>query len=207
MAITTYDELVAAIPKWAERKDISSDQIKEFISMAEADTSHMLRVPAMEFNTLLPVSNKSIIIPPDMLELRALTWQGQFQTRLQYLPWDEFVAADANQNTTNVMYYSRQGNIWFLTGDPGDGATILCNYFGYIDALSTSNQQNWLIGMSPMVYLFGGLKYLYEFTMEQERAAYWGAKFIGEINKLQAIADNAEYRGSAIAIRQYPTGV
>ena len=40
--------------------------------------------------------------------------------------------------------------------------------------------------------------------MNLERAAYWDDKFMKEINKLAAIADLAEQRGSSLAVRQIP---
>lgn len=171
MALSTYNDIKTAIPQWAERSDISSDLIDQFIYMTEADAYQQLRVPAMEFQELLTLDQGRVIIPFDFLELRRLTWEGDGETVLQYLPWDQFVTVNSNPGST-PMYFSRQGANWFISGDPGDGKNILCHYYRYFDPLTSTNTSTWLLAMSPQAYLFGGLKYLYEYVMDQDRAAY-----------------------------------
>lgn len=200
MSIDTFDSLKTAITSWAERSDIPNTILEQFIFMTESDVYQQLRVPAMEFQELLALDQGRIVVPFDFLELRRLTWEGSQETTLEYLPWDQFVKVNAVPGQT-PRYYSRQGANWFISGDPGDGQTILCHYYRYFDALSSTNPTTWLLNMSPQSYLFGGLKYLYEYTMDQERAAYWGNKFDKELNKLQAIADLSEYRGSTLSVK------
>lgn len=200
MALSTYNDIKTAIPQWAERSDISSDLIDQFIYMTEADAYQQLRVPAMEFQALLTLDQGRVVIPFDFLELRRLTWEGTNETVLQYLPWDQFVAVNTDPSAT-PMYFSRQGANWFISGDPGDGQNLLCYYYRYFDPLTSTNTTTWLLSMSPQAYLFGGLKYLYEYVMDQDRAAYWGNKFDKELNKLQAIADLAEHRGSSLSVK------
>jgi hypothetical protein len=200
MALSTFDDIKASIVKWAERSDIADELITDFLYMAEADASQQLRVPAMEHAIQLHVTSGRVTIPFDFLELRRLTWEGSNDTSLQYLPWDQFVVE--NRDTTgDPKYFSRQGPNWFIHGEPSDGDVILCYYYRYVPALTTDSQINWLLTVSPQVYLFGGLKYLYEYTMDNERAAYWGAKLDKELNKLQAIADLAEHRGSTLSVK------
>lgn len=200
MALSTYNDIKTAIPQWAERSDISSDLIDQFIYMTEADAYQQLRVPAMEFQVLLTLEQGRVVIPFDFLELRRLTWEGDGETTLQYLPWDQFVTVNSNPGST-PMYFSRQGANWFISGDPGDGQQLLCHYYRYFDPLTPTNATTWLLSMSPQAYLFGGLKYLYEYVMDQDRATYWGNKFDKELNKLQAIADLAEHRGSSLSVK------
>jgi hypothetical protein len=200
MALSTFNDIKASIVKWAERSDISDDQIKDFLYMSEADASQQLRVPAMEAQLLLTVTDGRVTIPFDYLELRRLTFEGSFETTLQYLPWDQFVAE--NRITTGApRFFSRQGPNWFISGEPSDGSVILCHYYRFVPELTADIPTNWLLTVSPQCYLFGGLKYLYEFTMDNERAAYWDAKFTKELNKLQAIADLAEHRGSSLSVK------
>jgi hypothetical protein len=37
--------------------------------------------------------------------------------------------------------------------------------------------------------------------MDQDRASYWENKYKAELNKLQAIADLAEHRGSVLSVK------
>lgn len=43
MAITTYSELKAAIPEWAERNDFSDAELSEFVALAEARLNRKLK--------------------------------------------------------------------------------------------------------------------------------------------------------------------
>lgn len=200
MLLDTYSSLKTAVALWAERTDIPNDVIEQFIYMAEADCSQQLRVPAMEFAVPLTSTSGRVTIPFDFLELRKLTFEGTRDTTLQYLPWDQFVAVNRDP-TGNPMYYSRQGPQWFIHGELTDGDTVLCHYYRYVPALSEIDDVNWLLIVSPQAYLYGSLKYLYEFIMDNERATYWGDKFNKELNKLQAIADLAEHRGSSLSVK------
>lgn len=202
MAFSTYDELVATIPKWAERSDITPELVKDFVAFTESDASQQLRVPAMETVTKLVVTGGRVTIPFDFLELRRLTWEGSQDQVLEYLPWDQFVTVNRGHPGTQPLYFSRQGVIWYISGEPGDGSEVLCHYYNYIPELnSTTQTSNWLLDMAPTAYLYGGLKYLYEYLMDTDRAAYWANKFDKELNKLQAIADLSEHRGSSISVR------
>lgn len=204
MPIATYSELLTKIPQWAERSDITPDLVADFIYMAEADASQLLRVPAMEYAQQLTVSNGRITIPFDYMDLRRLTHENEDHV-LKYLPWEQFVTVNIQggiyQDTQTPQYFSRQGSEWFISPEPADDTLILCHYYRYIPALDSNIQSNWLLKISPQTYLFGALKYLFEFVMDNERAAYWDTKFKDELNKLQGIADRSEHIGTSLAVR------
>lgn len=205
MSIATFDDLLLKVPQWAERTDISEELITDFLYMAEAEASQQLRVPAMENAELLVVSNGSVTVPFDFLELRRLTWQGSEDKVLQYLSWDQFVNINQSggvyQDTTTPTYFSRQGANWFISPEPADDTNILCHYYRYVPAIGPQTSSNWLLDLSPQVYLYGGLKYLHEYVMDNERATYWEQKFMNELQRLQTIADRAEHMGTHLAIR------
>lgn len=204
MSIASYSDLLTKIPQWAERVDITPELVQDFIYMAESDANQLLRVPAMEFGVQLLVTNGRITVPFDFMELRRLTHEDEDNV-LQYLSWDQFVQMNVQdgiyQETTTPTFYSRQGPEWFISPVPADDSVILCHYYRFIPALSTDIASNWLLKISPQAYLYGGLKYLFEYVMDQDRAAYWDAKFKAELNKLQSIAERAEHMGSLLAVR------
>lgn len=202
MALSTYSELIQSIKDWAERTDVPDSRIQEFIAFAESDASQQLRVPAMESATKLTVTDGRVTIPFDFLELRRITWEGPQDQVLEYLPWDQFVKVNRGHPGSQPLYFSRQGPVWYISGEPGDGSEVLVHYYNYIPELNDTVQDtNWLLDMSPQAYLYGSLKYMYEYLMDQDRATYWDNKFKGELNKLQAIADLAEHRGSSLSVK------
>lgn len=197
MSIDTYDQVKTTLKDWSERQDLSDTVLDQCIFFAENDVSSRIRVPAMENELLLPVTDGTVTIPADFLELRKLQFDD---STLVYLPWDQFITVLQTQSS-NTMYYSRQGAKWHLTGVPADATTVTCYYYRLIPAISVDNPNNWLLQVSPQCYLYGGLKYVYEYFMQTERAAYWGQKLMDEINKLQAMAEMSEHRGSSLAVR------
>ena len=197
MAIDTYDDVKSALTDWSERKDLSDTVLSQCISFTEGDVSSRIRVPAMENVVALTVTDGKITIPSGFLELRRLEYEDD---TLTYLPWDQFKKVDPN----GTIYYSRQGPYWFLSGVPADAEEITCYYYRLIPSLSDTNVSNWLLQASPHSYLYGGLKYVYEFLMQPERAAYWTERLKNEIQKLQDMAELAEHRGSNLAVRSIP---
>jgi hypothetical protein len=173
MSIDTYDQVKTALKDWSERQDLNDTVLDQCIFFAENDVSSRIRVPAMENMVVLTVSNGAVTIPSDFLELRKMQF-GDYS--VSYLPWDQFTLA----NSSDTVWYSRQGPKWYLSGVPADGTEVIC------------------------YYLYGGLKYIYEYLMQTERAAYWAQKLMDEINKLQAMAEMSEHRGSSLAVRPTP---
>lgn len=200
MSIDTYDQVKTALKDWSERQDLTDTVLDQCIFFAENDVSSRIRVPAMENMVVLTVTDGAVVIPSDFLELRKMQF-GDFS--VSYLPWDQFVIAKSQQSS-DTIWYSRQGPKWYLSGVPADGDTLTCYYYRLIPAIGPNNVNNWLLQVSPQSYLYGGLKYIYEYLMQTERAAYWAQKLMDEINKLQAMAEMSEHRGSSLAIRPIP---
>lgn len=204
MPIASYNDLVSKIPLWAERADLA-DVTPDFIYLAEADANAVLRVPAMENMEDLVVTDGRVEIPFDFMELKWLTVEGEHQdTTLQYISWDQFVKAnrDRGQHLGTVpKYFSRQGGKWYVTPVPANGSVVHCNYYRFIPPLDNIQQRNWLVQVSPQAYLFGGLKHLHDFIMDQDRAAYWSNRFDAELAKIQNMADSSEYEGSILNVK------
>ena len=202
MALNTFEEVKAALRSWSERSDLTDQLLEQVIKMTEVDVSSRLRVPAMEALVELEVSNGSVQIPLDYLELRRLQFEDNQggPTVLQYLPWDQFILR-VNEQSNNSCWYSRQGPLWYLAGVPEDLTTVTCYYHTQIPSIDDVNPTNWLLQVSPQSYLYGGLQYIYDYVMQGDRAAYWGEKLLTEINKLQAMGDAAEHRGTLLAVR------
>lgn len=212
MALSTYDEIVQAIKDWSFRNDITDAQIDQFIYLTGNYANQLLRVPPMEHTELLTVEDGNrIAIPYDYLELRSLTapWNSEGGIPLERIPWDQFVIH--NNSVSNAgsptIYFSRQGPYWFITSNLSDGQQITCHYYRSMPDISPTEQTNWLIDMSPMLYLYGGLHFLYLFVMDQERAEYWRQKLQGEVERVQNLSDKSEYSGTSLTVRCMTMGV
>lgn len=205
MAYETFNDIVKLVKSWSNRRDLSDDEIYNFIYFAGNFANQILRVPAMEFTSILSVSaDGHVVIPYDFLELRSMTanFDQQDSVALERVAWDQFVNYK-HDDTGNEQpkYYSRQGAFWFFTPQPAQGTKITCHYYRSMPDVSSTEPENWLTNLSPMTYVFGALHYLYLYVMDDERAAYWLDKFNGELARLQSMADDSEYKGTSITVR------
>lgn len=200
--ISDLSSLYLSITLWSDRSDLPPPVMFDFISFAGRRASQELRVPAMEKQAYLQSRGNRLAIPEDFQQLRSLTGpQGTEVKTLEYLPWDVFVEKTNQGSAEPVQYFSRQAGIWYLYPEVPDGTEFLCSFYGTIPELSQDAPNNWLLQISPQLYLFGALHFLYEYTMDNERASYWEDKFMKEVFRVQAMADSAEHKGSPLTVR------
>ena len=200
--IKDVQTLGIAMAAWADRGDLGPDLLLEFIDFAGRSACQQLRVPAMERVVLLRPDDGRLAIPTDYLELRSIVGPASSRTKaLEYVPWDYFVQESNKLSAGEPAIFTRRGNTWYIYPEPADDAVFSCNYYATFEPLGPETPTNWLLELSPMTYLFGGLRYLCEYTMDNERAAYWEQKFNQEIARIQALADRSEHRGSTLATR------
>lgn len=206
MAISTYGDILRQVQMWANRTDLTDEQYNSFIFFAGNIANQLLRVPAMESTVILEVTpDGHINIPFDFLELRSMTfaWGTEDSKPLSRISWDQFVNYynSPSSDSTGVNFFSRQGAFWFISSKPETGAKVTVHYYRAMPEINTTEQTNWLSDLSPMTYIFGALHYLYMFVQDEERASYWKTLFNEELNRIQMLSDNAEYKGTALAVR------
>lgn len=211
MAIITYDDIVRTVRSWANRQDISDEDMYTFLYFTGSMANQTLRVPPMEDSRILTVTpDGHVVIPDDFLELRSMTamWNSEESVPLERVGWDQYVTYKnfGPQNQGNPCYYSRQGPYWFFAPSPPAGSQIMCHFYRNMPDISPAEATNWLSDLSPMGYVFGGLHYLYLFVQDEERAEYWRQKMEGEFTRIQALYENTEYKGTQLAVRdRFPT--
>lgn len=204
MAIATYADLVKLIKRWLNRVDLEDEDINSFIYFAGASANQVLRVPAMEWTEILEVSEGGkIIIPSDYLELRSLTaeWNSEQSVPLERVAWDQYINYRNRDHGTQPRYFARQGPYLWITPTLAEGSLVTMHYYRTLPDISPEEPVNWLSDLSPMSYLFGALHYAQLFLMNEERAEYWKGKYQMEIERIQQLAESAEYKGSALTVR------
>lgn len=200
---------VQSMLQWADRLDIPTPLTLEFIDLAGRGASQRLRVPAMETKKTISIVNGTLTIPKDFLQMRALLGPNRdYIHALQYVSWDKFVDL-TNDKDNNIAqeprYFTRQGNQWYIYPVPAEGENFNVHFYQNIPSLTLDAPTNWLIAMSPQLYLYGGLAQLYSFTMDEERTAYWQDKYDKEVDLVQSMADAAEYSGTRMAVQNLET--
>lgn len=205
MRIANYTDLLTSLKDWSNRSDLSEEVLGNFVYLTGSLACQTLRVPAMENTMILDVTaDGHVNLPFDLLELRSLThaWNSEKSVPLSRIAWDQYVNyLNAGIPDYSPHFFARQGPYWFIAPKPPEASKVTCHYYRTLPDLSPQEQTNWLVQMSPLTYLFGSLHFLHLYIFDEERADFWLKKFQGEIIRIQAMSDEAEYAGASLAIR------
>lgn len=208
---TTLDTLTATAVRWSDRADIDPALVLDMIGNVTGRLNRLLRMPDMESAEIMQCFGGSITIPNDFIALRSIVGESDEFGRnaLQYIPTDVFTAylRDNKDVPDGVTYYTRLGRYWRLyPNNLPDGVAFRVNYYQNLPEINTVFPTNWLLQKYPQMYLFGLLEQIYMFTMDDDRAAYWKAKFENAAGELQAESDQAHYSGTRLAIKEITRG-
>ena len=154
MSIATYAELKSSIADWMKRSDLTS-VIPDFITLAEADMLHRLRL--LEFETAGSVTLTSGVatIPTGLLSIRSISLSGEKQ--LRYLAPESFDQHLADTEAADAIFYTLTGTS--IKVSPADSGTLDIKYTAKFTPLSDSNTTNAVLTNWPTAYLFGALAY------------------------------------------------
>jgi hypothetical protein len=164
MSIATYDDLVVAVGNWLQRDDLAA-RVPEFIALAEAKFNRSLRCVQMEKRSYANVDSGAsepqyISLPNDFQAMRSVCLTGVTgKPRLQYLSDTQIkdLRANIGDATGEPSYFGIFGTEMELVATPDDDYELEMIYRATVPGLSTVNQSNWLLIMSPDAYLYGTL--------------------------------------------------
>lgn len=179
MALSTYDELKASIGDYLDDDDLT-DQIEDFIAIAEARHKREVRIRAMLSRSTLAISDgdRYVDYPADYLDMRYLRILNPVTGALnRYLPTITQITPDemAGKSTNSERapkYFSLHDQIEFDSEADRDYSGELF-YYVALTALSGSNASNSLLALAPDVYLYAALAASAPFLINDERVAVW----------------------------------
>lgn len=190
MAISTYDELKAAVATWLNRTDLT-DQIPDFITLAESGLNRRLRLRLMETEASLTIaSGRSVALPAGYVEpvgLWAVEDYGRREVRFLSPVQMEV------QTESGTPYF------WTVTGEnieverPVDVSTSFV--FRYLATLTLSDAAptNWLLTNHPDALLFGALVEAGPYLRDPDLLNLW----TGRLNQAVAEINDKEGRTRA----------
>lgn len=182
MALANYSDLKVAVAGWLNRTDLT-DQIPDFITLAESKLNRRLKLRVMETEASLSLSSggQSVALPSGFVEPMDL-WAEDPEGRrdLRYLDpsqMPDHVAQD------RVEYWTITGaNIVFER--PSDAALTLTLRYLASFALSDASPTNWLLTNHPDVYLFATLVEAAPYERDTEALGIWSARLEAAIQEV-----------------------
>ena len=192
MPFANYTDLLAAIPSWLMRSDLTA-QIPDFVVLCESRNNKRLRTRDMESTANLTVgADNKFTLPTDYIEARRVLSNTDPVTALQPITLDQgtrFVTPSYD------FYYAIKGSQ--LINYPFNASPITLDYYAKIPPLSL-NATNWLLTNAPEVYLYGTLLQSAPFLEDDARIVTWGNLYEAAITELSKMDQRAVF-GKTIA--------
>lgn len=198
---STYTALKAQIIDWALPGGEPSfeGQVPEFIRLAEARFDRELRVQNMIGVSTLVTSEPFPAVPSDWLEtITILDASGTPLKSLTIHQRDEL-----NQATAGIpaAYAMVDGGFRFIPS-PNAERSYQLTYYRKLDRLSDTNTSNWLLDVSPDLYLYASLVAAEVYLKSDERFPLWASQSQKIIDDMNAVSLRQEYaRGTPLARR------
>ena len=157
MAITTYSELKSSIADWLNRDDLTT-VIPDFIRLAEAQYNRSIRHRKMITRSTATIDSRYSATPADWIQTVQLILLTDPVQTLDYVSSehinDKRAASSAGGRPTCFTHVGEEIEVYPA---PDSSYTAELLYYATIPALSDSNTSNWLLSLSPDIYLYGAL--------------------------------------------------
>ena len=201
MAITSYSTLISAAKTYLNRSDISDDQIKEFISLAEASFNRVLRTRNQITRSTSTVSTQFVTQPTDLLELHNIQLNSDPVVRLEGVSLSIMDTLKSQSSASGKpKYFSITGADLEFYPAPDTSYGIEVIYYATITPLS-DDTTNFLLTNHNDIYLYGTLVQAEPFLMNDERLGVWGA-FLGKaIEELRVSDERSQTESGTIVMR------
>lgn len=166
--ITDLTQLVAEIRDEMDDDGYSIDKIYRAIGRAEAMFNRQLRVPQMETELDIGITQEATDLPADFLSLRSVYQEGSPDSPLRSMSPAGLRNAFLGRSGRPQAYALE--NMRLTVGPVGD-APITILYYTKLLPLTINNPTNWLLRDYPDLYLHQTLAILFGKTGDRERAA------------------------------------
>lgn len=166
--ISNLTQLIEEIRDEMDDSGYALDKIYRAIGRAEAMFNRQLRVPQMETEIDIAVTQEYTDLPDDFLALRSVYQEGMPDSPLRSM-------SPAGLRNTFLGRAGRPQayaleNMRLAVGPVGDSSITLL-YYAKLTPLTDSNPTNWLLRDYPDLYLHQTLAVLFGKTGDRERAA------------------------------------
>ena len=201
MPLSTFAELKASVADWLARDDLTS-VIPDFIALTEADMNARLRTRRQETRATATLSDATLAVPSDFLELRRLIFTSTNpDDSRSYMTPTQLRRKYADDAVGRPAAYTVVGREFHFRPAPDGEYTVEIIYFAQIAALSDSNTTNWILTSYPGAYLYGALSRSAPYTQNDERLAVWGRLYEGEIGKIIAADTREAWNAGPLQVR------
>lgn len=184
MALTTHDELVAAVADTLNRDDLTAT-IPDFVRMMTAEATSKLRVRQMICRSTADISTEYSAVPLNYCGVKAISLLTTPTTPLEFVDAATLRNMKAvNSTAGKPAYYTifgspdanPAGGELQLLPAPNETYTVEFLVYEEIPDLATY-ETNWLLARYPHVCLYGALKQSAPYLKDDARVSMWASLF------------------------------
>ena len=207
MALGTYTDLQSGVMRWLRRvgDTVTAADVPNFIELAEARINRDLRVRQMEATTdptayLTTAGVATLALPSDFMEPRELFLATSPITPLSYLTPPSLTQAHGADPAGKPEHFTVIGSNLKFGPVPGAAYGVALTYYQRIPALSDDAPTNWLLTLSPDVYLYAALIEASPYLKNDERMATWADLYQRAIGAITAKDQAARWGGASLQV-------
>lgn len=205
MALNTYAALLASVASWLNRGDLT-DQIPDFVTLAEGTFNRRIRNRRMETTRDVTVETETLALPADCIEVKSLAYDGPDGfVPLEPISIDTFLVDHSNVAGYPAAYAVDGANLR-ISPEPNDAYAGKLRYYAKVPALSDTNTSNWLLALAPDLYLYGALLESAPFLKDDARIGVWETRFEKALAELKLMSQRENIGGGRARIRHKPIG-
>lgn len=197
MSITTYDELLEAVTRWADRADLTADAA-DFIDLAQAKIHRKLNLMQWEQRayTTTIAGEAYIERPPRSNGIRSIYLNTSPKQPLEYKKPEVLNGLWAVSQSGKPLMFTMVGNEIQVAPVPDAEYELEVSYILRPQFVGPGVQTNWVIENCPDLLLYGSLLELAPFIKDLEMIQVWNAGYESVLNEV--IEQDLEI--------QYPSG-
>jgi hypothetical protein len=197
MSLDTYTNLKTEIADWLNRSDLSS-MTGTFITLAEASFKRDARLRKYQRAGEITVSADGYSLPDDFQSLESLAHEGtSHYGPVEIVGSDQLGTLKAQYGDTGVPRYAAiEDGVLYFAPEPDASYTLVLTYWRSVDALSSTNADNWLLTDHPDVYLYGSLMQAAPYLKDDERIPVWSSLLEKAIQEVHNATWNAQFSGT-----------
>lgn len=192
-----YAWLKAAVARWLHRSDLT-EQVADFIALAEARMYRELRIRAMESALTGTTTDAALALPSDYVELKHARVDGYAPLERKPIGWLHETYPQGCSGTPR--YFATDADSLILMPEPADGTAITGTYYARLADLSDDNPDNWFTINAPDLLLFAALCEAAPFIQNDARIVVWESKYAALKDAIQAEDRKEAHSGSALTL-------
>lgn len=198
--MTTYATLKSDIAGWLLRDDLTA-AIPSFVRLAEAAIRRDVRVRNMLKTSTLTLSDQSVALPSDFLEMQRIVLNSGVEWEIHYQPPSALYRNAMYWEAAGTpSYYTIEGEYLVFAPGPASSPEALISYYRKYDALSADSDSNWLLANHYDLYLYGALSHSAPYIKDDERVALWSQGYSSALNGLTKSDRRSTFAGGPLAV-------